>query len=86
MSPHRTNPPRVTRDAALIDRNHDVRHEYLRRDQAARFLGLAPGTMANLASCGRGPAYHRVGRTVLYAISDLRQFVAAGRVETTGVA
>jgi hypothetical protein len=60
---------------------HDVRPEYLRRDEAARFVGLAPATMANMASAGRGPSFYRVGSRVLYEISELRRFVEAGRVE-----
>jgi hypothetical protein len=55
---------------------------FVRRPEAARFLGLAPRTLANWACTpGRGPSFHRVGRTVLYDMDELRAFVNAGRVE-----
>ncbi len=63
---------------------HGVRPEYLRRDAAARFLGLAPGTLANWASAGTGPAFHRVGRIPLYDLAELRRFVTRGRVGMAG--
>ena len=69
-------------DPALIDSRCDRRPEYVRRREAARFLGLAPRTLANWACIpGRGPSFHRVGRTVLYDMGELRAFVAAGRIE-----
>ncbi len=65
-----------------MDRSYDKRPEYVRRREAARFLGLAPRTLANWACIpGRGPSFHRVGRTVLYEMNELRAFVVAGRVE-----
>ena len=87
MSPRTTKPQRAPGDPALIDRDHGTRpeSEYLRRDQAARFLGLATGTLANWASAGVGPSYHRVGgRTVVYERAELRRFLAGGLVPTVG--
>jgi predicted DNA-binding transcriptional regulator AlpA len=63
---------------------HDNRPQYVRRREAARFLGLSYGTLSNWASAGRGPSFHRLGgRTVIYELSALHAFVAAGRVETS---
>lgn len=59
---------------------------FLRRSEAATFLGLTPGTLANWASAGRGPAFHRVGGRVLYARTELLRFVNAGLVETADAA
>lgn len=59
---------------------------YLTRAEAASLLGLAVGTLQNWASAGRGPSFHRVGSRVLYDLSDLRAYVAAGRVEMAGAA
>ncbi|MBM7806196.1 hypothetical protein JOD57_002033 [Geodermatophilus bullaregiensis] len=59
---------------------------FVRRSEAAAFLGLTTGTMANWASAGRGPAFHRVGSRVLYDLAELVRFVAAGRVETVDAA
>ncbi len=33
---------------------------------------------------GIGPAYSRVGRRVLYDLTDVDAFISAGRVETSG--
>lgn len=63
-------------------RPHKARPEYLRRREAARFLGLAPSTLANWLCAGKGPAVHHVGRVPLYDLAELRRFVGAGRVET----
>jgi hypothetical protein len=65
---------------------YDVRPDYVRRNEAAKLVKLAPGTLANMASAGRGPAFHRIGRTVLYEVGELRRFVEGGRVATTGAA
>lgn len=55
---------------------------FVRRREAARFLGLAPRTLANWACTpAREPGFHRVGRTVLYDLDELRAFASAGRVE-----
>ncbi|RBY87005.1 hypothetical protein DQ240_08155 [Blastococcus sp. TF02A-26] len=59
---------------------------YLRRDDAARFLGLATGTLANWASAGRGPSFHRIGRIPLYDLAELRRYVEGRRIGTTEVA
>jgi hypothetical protein len=59
---------------------------YLRRSEAAAFLGLTTGTLANWASAGRGPAFHRVGSRVLYDVAELVRFVSARLVETVDAA
>lgn len=70
----------------LFDPVHDVHPQYVRRRDAARFLGLAEGTLANMAHQRRGPDFHRIGRTVLYSLEELRRYVAAGHVEMAGAA
>ncbi len=64
---------------------HDVRPEYVRRREAARFLGLAVGTLANWASAGKGPAFHRLGggNVIVYDVAELTRFAQAGRIETS---
>jgi predicted DNA-binding transcriptional regulator AlpA len=54
--------------------------EYLRRDEAAKFLGMSKSTLANWASEGRGPIFHKVGRIPVYAVTELRRFVEANTV------
>lgn len=47
--------------------------------EAARRLGLAPGTLQNWRLIGKGPACVRLGRAVRYAEGDLARFIAQGR-------
>ncbi len=50
---------------------------------AAKWLGdLAPRTLANWRSQGRGPRFIRVGRLIRYDIRDLEAYLASRIVET----
>lgn len=49
----------------------------LREKQAASFLGVAPKTLANWRSLGKGPKFCRLGRAIAYRQEDLDVFVAA---------
>ncbi len=57
--------------------------QYVRRPDAARYLGLSVGTLENWACHpdGRGLAFHKVGGVVLYDVAELAQFVQARRVQ-----
>jgi hypothetical protein len=50
---------------------------------AARRLRISPITLANWRSQGKGPAYIKSGRTVLYAEADIIAWQLAQRVEPT---
>jgi len=50
----------------------------LTRADAAKFLGLAPGTLANWDSQGRGPKSVNVGGKIFYYLHDLKAFRDAG--------
>lgn len=50
----------------------------LTRENAAAFLGIAPRTLANWKSKGRGPKQTRIGGRVFYRLEDLRGFIDAG--------
>ena len=65
-----------------------VRPEYIRRREAARFLGISYGTLSNWASAGVGPTVYRLGsgKVVLYAVHELHAYIHAGRVEMTDAA
>ena len=41
------------------------------------FPGLSPKTLANEASCGRGPKQYKRGRTVFYKFEDLMKLFKA---------
>lgn len=55
--------------------------EYLNIKQAADFIGVSRQTLDLWRMNAEGPAVHRVGTRVLYAVTDLRDFMAAKRHE-----
>ena len=48
---------------------------------AAALLGIAPATLRNLRSQGRGPKYCRVGRRIVYRIRDVESYLDAHSVD-----
>ncbi len=46
------------------------------RINAARYLGLAPKTLAEYHRLGKGPASRKVGGRRFYQLDDLKAFVA----------
>jgi hypothetical protein len=46
-------------------------------DRAARFLCVAPGTLKQWRTKGRGPAWVKIGKNVFYRETDLDAFIAA---------
>lgn len=54
--------------------------EFLDIPEAAEFLGVSRQLLDQWRMERSGPAFHRVGRRVTYAIADLRAFMAARRV------
>ncbi|MDP9178941.1 MAG: helix-turn-helix domain-containing protein [Gemmatimonadota bacterium] len=50
--------------------------KYLRREDAAVYLGVAKQTLANWAVQRKGPHMRRLGRACVYDIADLDAFVA----------
>lgn len=57
------------------------RREYLSAAEAAQFVGLSKQQLDIHRMQGGGPVFHKVGRRVLYAISDLRDWMWAHRQE-----
>lgn len=55
--------------------------EFLNIDEAAIFIGVSRQTLDKWRMEATGPAVHRVGRRVLYSVSDLRDFMRANRCE-----
>mgnify|MGYP001073919398 CR=1 FL=1 len=50
--------------------------------QAAKYLGLkSPKTLRNWRYYGRGPAYCRLGRRIVYRQEDLDKFLEACRID-----
>jgi predicted DNA-binding transcriptional regulator AlpA len=48
---------------------------YLRTQEAARLIGLSFRTLEKHRSAGTGPEYSKVGRRIVYAVSDLRAWI-----------
>ncbi len=42
---------------------------------AATLLGIAPTTLRNIRSQGRGPKYSRVGRRIVYRVRDVESYL-----------
>ena len=57
--------------------------EMLKREAAARFLGLAVQTLDNWRSAGRGPKFVKLGARVVYQRSELESYLAANRRQST---
>ena len=51
-------------------------------EEAAKILGLSPGTLEVWRCRGRGPRYKKIGRRVFYDLNDLETFANAETVET----
>lgn len=56
---------------------------YLRTKEAAYFLSLSARTLEKHRTYGTGPAYHKLGGRVVYAIEDLQAWVNRGAVTST---
>ena len=55
--------------------------EYLSAVEAAGFVGLSKQQLDIWRMEGGGPAFHKVGRRVLYSVRDLREWMALHRRE-----
>jgi predicted DNA-binding transcriptional regulator AlpA len=56
---------------------------FLRTPEAARFLSLSGRTLEKHRTYGTGPAYHKLGGRVVYAIDDLQAWAHRGVVTST---
>lgn len=60
--------------------------QHVRVAEAAKHLHLSKSTLDKLRCHGGGPIYFKLGRTVVYAVSDLDAWMASRRRESTAVA
>jgi predicted DNA-binding transcriptional regulator AlpA len=58
----------------------------LRTGDAAAYVGLAASTLEKLRLTGGGPAYFKLGKSVLYDPEDLDNWMASKRRASTSVA
>ena len=56
---------------------------YLRRAQAANYLSISIRTLANLQNA-RAISFSKIGKSVLFRITDLDNFVSKFRVNAIG--
>jgi hypothetical protein len=56
---------------------------YVTADEAAEFLRLSPRTLEKHRGIGGGPRYHKFGRAVRYAMSDLEAWAEARAYDMT---
>lgn len=54
----------------------------LREADAAAYVGLSRAYLRQARMHGRGPAFVRIGRAVVYRRDDLEAFLAQHRIET----
>jgi len=60
----------------------NVPTDKIRAPDAAKYLGLAESTLAKLRMGRNGPAFHKLGRAVVYDRYDLDAWLTAHRIET----
>jgi excisionase family DNA binding protein len=54
----------------------------LSNEEAAEYMRISPRTLEKLRTKRRGPAYHKIGRRVVYVLSDLQAYIAQHRCDT----
>ena len=60
-------------------RSHNIRRFLIERELADRWR-KSTRTLRRMRADGTGPAYHRIGGSILYLLADIERFEAAGRV------
>jgi hypothetical protein len=53
----------------------------LSNDEAAEYMRISPRTLEKLRTKRQGPAYHKIGRRVVYGLEDLRSYLAQHRCD-----
>jgi hypothetical protein len=76
--------PKTRWMAAITDEPGPEATDVLSDRESHDFLRLRYGTLPRWRMEGRGPAWSRLGRRVVYLRSDLLAFLAANRVEPVG--
>ncbi|SFJ61457.1 transcriptional regulator, AlpA family [Aquamicrobium aerolatum DSM 21857] len=66
--------------------NSNNTRQMLRTPEAAQYLGISASTMNKLRVYGDGPAFVKLGRTVVYDPVDLNDWLRTNRRTSTSVA
>ena len=56
---------------------------FLRTEEAARFVGLSWRTLEKHRVYGTGPKFSKIGGRIVYAVSDLTEWVERGSKRST---
>lgn len=62
--------------------NHNL-NQMLRTPDAAAYCGISKSTLDKYRITGQGPAYIKLGRAVVYDISDLNRWLVERKVRST---
>lgn len=55
--------------------------EYMRRAEAAKFVRMSPAFLRKVAKQGNGPKFSKLGKSPVYRVDDLRDWLAARCVD-----
>lgn len=89
MGGNATHEPRNRKErraAAALARSGEVFNRekfYLKAPAAAEYLGVSTSWLNKSRVYGTGPAFSRLGRSIIYAVADLDAFAASRRVRST---
>lgn len=75
--------PAPSRPAAAAVTATSQPQRYLTNDEAADYLRLSPRTLEKQRVIGGGPRFHKFGRRVMYAVTDLEAWAGERSFETT---
>ena len=67
--------------AEQLREDSPVHPEYLNPRDAARLTSFSPKALERMRQRGEGPRYSKVGKSIRYALADLRAWMEAGYVE-----
>jgi predicted DNA-binding transcriptional regulator AlpA len=59
----------------------DEKNQFLNEKQVSELTGIALPTLRNYRCTGKGPAYHKIGRSVRYSMYDIQAFMESCRIK-----
>jgi excisionase family DNA binding protein len=80
---------RVTRESVLrfiADPQRVPSQRRLRPPAAAKYVGLSMSTLSKFRYLGGGPPYYQLGRSIVYDLQDLDDWLEANRFTSTAQA
>ena len=59
------------------------KEEYFNTKEVAKYMKISPRTIERWRTEGQGPEYHKVGRKVIYNVSDINAYLASNKYSHT---